>query len=114
MSLLHRGTELVTVFAEEVTTDDDGNVKTRPSAVGVVARAVVQPLGTPTEGKEESDVGYISESRYRLRLTNWRGGLLGPQSQVEWQGRRYSVHGEPKIFTGSPQTAHIDYEIRRS
>ena len=37
MSLLHRGTETVTVFPEETFTDADGNTRTRPSFVGVVS-----------------------------------------------------------------------------
>ena len=34
MSLLYRGTEVVTVFPEELTTDADGNPITRPGATG--------------------------------------------------------------------------------
>ena len=48
MSLIDRGTEVVTVFPEETVTDADGNTMTRPSAVGVVARAVVQPMTSTT------------------------------------------------------------------
>ena len=44
MSLLHRGTETVTVFPEETFTDEDGNPRTRLSSIGVVVRAVVQPM----------------------------------------------------------------------
>ena len=51
MSLLNRGTEVVTVFPEEVTTDADGNTRTRPSTVGVVARAVVQPMTSTGSGR---------------------------------------------------------------
>jgi hypothetical protein len=43
MSLLNRSTDTVVVFAEETTTDADGNTRTRPSSVGVVAKAVIQP-----------------------------------------------------------------------
>ena len=112
MSLLRRGTEVVTVFPEETFTNGRGTTATRPSAVGTVCRAVVQPIGTSSE--DDQGVGYLSESRYRLRLVDWRGDLLGPQSQVEWRGKRYSIHGEPQVYRGSPQTAHVDYEIRRS
>jgi hypothetical protein len=61
--LLHRGTETVTVYAEEVTTDADGNTMTRPSAVGVVVRAVVQPM-TSTE---DASVGFETTSKNRLQ-----------------------------------------------
>ncbi|WP_158169975.1 hypothetical protein [Mycolicibacterium smegmatis] len=111
MSLLHRGTEVVTVFPEEVTTDPDGNVRTRPSATGIVCKAVVQPVGTPTE---DQDTGFRIQTKYRLRLVNWPGPMLGAQSQVEWNGKRYSVDGEPRIYNGSRRTAHVDYVILQS
>lgn len=109
MSLLRRGTETVTVFAEEDVVVD-GAIRTRPSSVGVVCRAAVQPVGTPTE---EWDGGVLTKSQYRLRLCNWPGEPLGAQSLVEWRGRRYAVVGEPQIYTGSRQTAHVDYIIER-
>lgn len=60
MSLLQRGTELVTVFPEEVTTDIDGNTITRASSVGVVCRAVVQPItsAAATGGDEDQKIGF--------------------------------------------------------
>jgi hypothetical protein len=64
VSLLHRGTETVTVFPEETFTDADGNTRNHPSSVGVVVRAVVQPM-TSTE---HQTVGFETESKYRLRL----------------------------------------------
>ena len=48
MSLLHRGTETVTVFPKDTFTDADCNTRTRPSSVGVVVRTIVQPM-TSTE-----------------------------------------------------------------
>ncbi len=112
MSLLRRGTQVVTIFPQETVTDQDGNTKTRPSAVGVVARAVVQPMPR-FDGAEDWNGGYLTESRYRLRLAGWQGEPLGALSQVVWQGRRYAVHGEPKVYTDSPQTSHISYVIER-
>jgi hypothetical protein len=109
MSLLLRGTETVTVYPEEVIADCDGNTRTRPSTVGVVARAVIQPMGTPSEAQ---NIGYLTESKYRLRLVNYPS-LLGAQSQVEWQGKRYAIDGEPRVFNGSRRTAHVDYVMIR-
>jgi hypothetical protein len=111
MSLLHRGTDTVKVYPEETTTDSDGNTIARASAIGVLCRAVVQPLGTPTE---DQDGGYLTETRYRLRLVGWPGDVLGAQSQVEWRGNRYSLHGEPRIYSGSRRTAHVDYLLIRA
>ena len=83
MSLLNRGTEVVTVFPEEVTTDEDGNTITRPSATGVVARAVVQPM-TSTE---DASVGFETESKYRLRLVGYPG-VLSRKSSGRTSGTR--------------------------
>ena len=63
---------------------------------------------------EDQDNGFTTEERLRLRLVNWQGDELGAQAQVEWEGRRYSVHGEPKRFRGSRRTAHVDYVLVRS
>jgi hypothetical protein len=109
MSLLNRGTEVVTVFPEEAVTDADGNIKTRPSTVGVVARAVVQPLAST----EDASVGFETESKYRLRLVGY-SSLLGAQAQIDWQGKRYAIDGEPRQYNGSRRTAHVDYVMSRS
>lgn len=82
MSLLNRGTETVMVYPEEVTTDADGNTMTRPGTVGVVCRAVVQPINTMSANSEAQDTGFTTTSKYRLRLVGYTG-LLGAQSAVE-------------------------------
>ena len=112
MSLLNRATDVVTVYPEVVDVDSDGNTRTRPSAVGLVTRAVVQPV-SQFVGSERSDVGFLTEERLRLRLVGWRDAPLGAQSQVEWQGRRYSVHGEARQNRGSSRTAHVTYVLVR-
>jgi hypothetical protein len=81
---------------------------TRSSAVGVVARAVIQPV-TSTE---DASVGFECASKYRLRLIGFPT-LLGAQSQVEWQGCRYAIDGEPRQYNGSRRTAHVDYVMVR-
>jgi hypothetical protein len=106
VSLLNRGTDQVTVFAEATKTDSDGNKITTPGTVGVLTRAVVQPLSST-----ENDEG--TTSKYRLRLIGWHGGLLGARSAAEWQGRRYAIDGEPRQYNGSPRTAHVDYVMVR-
>jgi hypothetical protein len=111
VSLLNRGTETVKVFQEIQTPDidSDGNTVTRAAKVGTLVRAVVQPLGTPTEN---ADGGFITESRYRLRLINYPN-VLGAQSQIEWNSKRYSIEGEARIYNGSRRTAHADYVMVR-
>lgn len=111
MSLLSRSTDVVTVYAEESTSDSDGNTKTRASSVGVVARAVVQPI-TNGVSAESQDGGFDTTSKYRLRLVGYTG-LLGAQSKVDWNGKRYSIEGDPRVYNGSRRTAHIDYVMVR-
>lgn len=110
MSLLTSGSEVVTVYPEETVTDADGNTKTRPSAVGVVARASVQPMSST---REDDNGGFHTTSRYRIRLVGYHE-LLGAQSQIHWRGARYSIEGEPRQYTGSRRTAHVDYAMVRS
>jgi hypothetical protein len=109
MSLLRRGNESVVVYPEEAVTDEDGNTRTQPSKIGILLRASVQPLGTPIESQ---DIGFQSETKYRMRLVNYPGAL-GAQAQVEWNGSRWAVDGEPSIYLGSQRTAHVDYVIVR-
>jgi hypothetical protein len=111
VSLLNRGTETVTVYPEETTTDADGNTKTRPSAVGVMARAVVQPI-INTVSAERQEVGFETTTRYRLRLVGYPS-VLGAQSQVDWNGKRYAIDGEPRQYNGSQRTRHVDYVMIR-
>jgi hypothetical protein len=110
MSLLNRGTETVKVFQEVQTpeTDSDGNTFTRAARVGTLVRAVVQPISST----ENADGGFNTESRYRLRLINYPG-ILGAQSQIEWNGKRYSIFGDAMIYNGSRRTAHVDYVMVR-
>jgi hypothetical protein len=65
-----------------------------------------------TTAEKDSAVGFATESKYRLRLVGYPT-VLGAQSQVEWNGKRYSIDGEPKIYNGSRRTAHVDYVIKR-
>ena len=115
MTLLQRGRETVVVFPEETYTDKDGNLMTRASSVGVVCKATVQPITSAAAvgAKETQDTGFYTESKYRLRLVGYPL-LLGAQSQVEWQGKRYSIEGEPRQYNGSNRTRHTDYVIVRS
>lgn len=113
MSLLNRGTEVVTVFPEVTVTDSDGNQFTRVGTTGIVTRGSVQPISS-TENTDGG--GFNTVSRYRLRLAGgWPtgGSILGAQAQVEWRGKRYSIDGDAQLHTGSPRTAHAVYTIVR-
>ena len=115
MSLLNRGTETVKVFQEVQTPeiDSDGNKVTRAAKVGTTYRAVVQPIEAMSANTEDMDGGFLTESRYRLRLINYPG-VLGAQSQVEWNGKRYSIQGDARIYNGSRRTSHAVYTMVRT
>jgi len=110
MSLLNRGTETVTVYPETMIVDDDGNKFTRPSTVGIVLKAVVQPI--TVVGPDTQNIGFETTTKYRLRLVGYPE-LLGAQSQVEWRGKRYVLDGDPRIFSGSTRTARAEYVMLR-
>lgn len=101
------------VYLEEVTTDSDGNTSTRPSKTGIPTRARISPLGYKDDSGETQDGGFQTTSRYRLVLVGWQGAPLGAQSQVEWNGKRYSIEGEPLVHNGSRRTAHVTYTLIR-
>jgi hypothetical protein len=120
MSLLDRGNEDIVVYHEELVTDEDGNRITRPSSVGIPARAMIQlraQSGTSARRAEQDNEGYETETVHRMRLTRASQrevGIIGSQAQIEWQGIRWAVIGDAQKFNGSRRTAHYDYTIRRT
>jgi hypothetical protein len=95
VSLLDTANEVVTVFLEVVTTDDDGNTATRPSVMGIETPARIQPLGYQSDSSETQDGGFNTSSRYGLRFPRSWPHVLGAQSAIEWSGKRWSVVGDP-------------------
>lgn len=118
MSLLDRSNETVTVFAEEVTTDSDGNTMTQASETGIETRAWISPLpqsGTSARRAEQDNGGgFFTEQVYRLRFPRSWTTVLGAQSQIEWNGKRWSVFGNPISHNGSARTRHSHYTIIRA
>ncbi|WP_067532227.1 hypothetical protein [Nocardia crassostreae] len=109
MSLLDRGNEEVTAYTTETITDVDGNTITRPSRVGVVVRASVQPFAST----EDNELGFTTRETYRLRIARGYSVELGAQAPVDWRGQRWSVIGEPLRFNGSRRTGRLEYLIER-
>lgn len=115
MGLLDRGTEDVIVYPEEVVTDMDGNIRTRPSANGFPARARMQPLGqtgTSSRRQEQDNEGFESERVYNIRFPR-NFPILGAQSEIEWRGVRWALFGTEVIYNNSPRTSHVTYTIKR-
>lgn len=119
MSLLDRGTEDVLVFPEIVTTSPDGNLKTKASNTGILARARIQVMGqsgTSSRRQEQDNEGYESEKVYSIRFTRKSQrelGRLGAQSCVEWDGRRWALFGDENVYNSSRRTAHTTYTLKR-
>ena len=108
MSLLHRGTETVTVFAKDTFTDADCNTRTRPSSVGVVVRTIVQPMTStqhrPWASRPNRSPGYGWSDTWVSSVPRHRsiGKAIGN-----------AIDGDPRIYNGSRRTAHVDYVIVR-
>lgn len=116
MSLLDKANEEVVVFPEEVITDSDGNTITRPSATGIPTRARIWPQnqsGTSARRAEQNDGGFFTEQYYGLRFPRSFPHVLGAQSQIEWNGKRWAVFGDPVLYNGSARTRHMHYQIVR-
>lgn len=111
--------EPVIVFPEELVTDSDGNPITQPSKNGIdtIARfQVMNQTGTSARRAEQDNEGFESEEVYSMRFTrrfSTEQGMLGLQSEVEWDGRRWAVFGFGNRYHGSPRTAHHTYTIKR-
>ena len=54
---------------------------------------------------EHQTVGFETESKYWLRLVGY-SGVLGAQSQVDWQRKRYAIDGDPSVYNGSRPEPH--------
>ena len=113
MSLLDHSQSLepCVVFPEIVKIDPDGNKKTCPADFGIPAKARFQEFyqsGTSSRRVESDNEGFNSEQLYRIRFDRKSqrevGGLIGAQSQIEWQGKRYAFFGDGWPYNGSRRT----------
>lgn len=94
-----------TLFVEVASTDADGNVVRVASPTGARLVCQIQPVSS----EELSQLGQVTATVYRLMA---RSIPAGAWAQVEWQGRRWDVVGEPKRVTDSPATTHDTLLIR--
>lgn len=120
MSLLDKSNTEVTVYLEEVGTDADGNVITRPSTTGITTRAhvhVAAASGTSARRAEQDNEGFEGELAYGLYFPRSFPHVLHAQSQVEWpvgSGQRWAVIGDRHQHLATSNTTHINYTMRRS
>lgn len=121
MSLLDTGARYdpVTVYPEVMVIDADGNKFTKPSTEGIqaIARFQIQgQSGTSARRSEQDNEGFESEKVYRMRFPRSftkQYGILGAQSEIEWNGRRWALFGDANVYNGSPALARVDYVIKR-
>lgn len=106
----------IMVYPEEVVTDIDGNIRTRPSATGFPARVRLQvqgQSGTSARRQEQDNEGYESEKVYTMRFPRGFTTVLGASTQIEWNGQRWALFGDVNRYTASPRTSHHTYTIKR-
>ena len=116
MSLLDRGNVDVLVFLEETATDVDGNLITRPSDIGTPAKVRMDfevQTGTSARRAEQDNEGFETEQSYVVRFPRSWPHTIGAQSQIEWNGHRWSLQGDVAHFNRSHGTAHSQYKIKR-
>lgn len=107
--LLDGGTELVELFAEVATTDDDGNPVKRP------ATSPTERLMTrlhPLSSQESSDRGIVATA-YTFTTRDFPAGAW---AAVRARGVLWDIVGEPQRSAGSALTRHTRVTIaaRRS
>lgn len=98
--LLDSGTELVELFAEVETTDDDGNPVRRPATAPT--GAVLTRLH-PLSASETADRGILATS-YTFTT---RAFPAGSWALVRARGRMWDIVGEPARSAGSARTANV-------
>lgn len=100
-----RASAIVTVFPETWGRDGDGNRVRVPSGTGTeVAGHFVYDASTEdtAEGQQATDAG-------RFHTRAWPTGFAG---QVDMDGRRWDVVGDPQPHGGSRMTAHVVVRLR--
>lgn len=101
-------TDEVTLYAEERVesgTSIFGDPEYEP-ATGIAIPAFVTPLDA-TEDEVNRDVR-INRYTVHLDLDADLDGL----SEIEWQGRRYEVRGEPRRYSNHRGGDHYEVEVR--
>lgn len=110
----------VVVYPQVTEPNRHGNTTTKASDTGVPTPARIQVAsssGTSARRAEQDNEGFESEVFYRIRFPrsfDANHGILGMQSQIEWEGKRYGIFGIPQRYMGSPRTAHVEYLMQRS
>lgn len=111
MSLLDTGNQDVIIYPEVTGADSYGNPMKVPSATGYPVKARVQPFSNIASA-EDSSMGQMLNTRYRVRIDRNSTVPYGPWSECEWNGQRFEFIGEPERHSGSDRTKHLTAFIR--
>ncbi len=118
MSLLDKGNETVVIYPEAVRLDADGNEITYADRDNPIeTRAIIQVAaasGTSARRAEQDNEGFEGEANYRIRFPRSLDHIPGAQAQLLWNNQIWSFVGDVKRYNGGPNTAHLDYTIRRA
>jgi hypothetical protein len=105
VSLLDRGPDEVTVFAEVEETDSYGNRILTAGPTGVAVRGRWQP----STASETADLGQQTETVYRFITRDFPAG---PYGRVVFDNIDWDVIAEPRLHRGSPATRHVTVYLK--
>lgn len=103
MSLLDRGPHTITVYPAGPVLPGGGR---GPSGAPVTVRCLVQPTSSDSEGTD----GYADLTTCRVI---GRSLPAGPWDRVVWDGRDWTVTGQPEKWRSASRTSHDTATIRR-
>jgi hypothetical protein len=106
MSLLDNGPDLVTVYVEQLTTDDYGNDILAPDDTPVLVRGRWQP----STFEEAAELGQEQDTVYRFVAREFPAG---PYGRVVFDDQSWDVLGAPKRHRGSTVTRHFTAYLKR-
>jgi hypothetical protein len=108
VSILDQANAAVVVYPQVLGRDPDGNPQWTPSTVGVEVPAMVWPLSAD----ERAVNGQQAGESYRMRPKRGAACPAGPWAQVEWDGRRWDVEGEPVTYRRGRATGRTVVTLR--
>ncbi|MGZ3140803.1 hypothetical protein ACVDFE_02120 [Lentzea chajnantorensis] len=108
MSLLDQHNAAVVVYPQVLGTDPYGNPQWTPSPDGVPVLAMVWPVSA----QELAGTGQQAGEVYRMRPKRGVPCPAGPWAQVEWDGRRWDVEGEPTRYARGRGTRRTVVTLR--
>lgn len=113
MALIDTGPHTVTVYLEEETTDERGNLVRRPKAGGpvTVTGCLMAPVASTRGAFPARDIkeGQRATVAYKLIARN---APVGWWSRVVWKGRTFTPLSGPLVREYSPSVRHISVTLQ--